>query len=292
MITRIEVYSKISDARAKIRKKRLQELSFGSKIKNLFLADVYSLETSSPLTNLPDIALVLMNPVTQTYNLSRLPHFTWAFEIGYLPGVTDNIAITAKEAIEDFRKKKFSKGKDIYSSQITFIDGQLTLDEIKKLSQNFYNPLIETISIKSRVEYLENGGMDLSVPKVNLKVKSSVLEVDLALSDKLLAAISKNGIRDTQGKPRGPLALDLPSMKTIRQYFRKIGRKPTDIELESLAQTWSEHCKHKIFNNPIDEIKKGLFKTYIKGVTEKILKKKKNLAASRPTSFISSSIAT
>ena len=280
MITRIEVYSKISDARAKIRKKRLQELGFGSKIKNLFLADVYSLEINSPLKNLTAIASILTNPLTQTVNLSDPAYFSWAFEIGYMPGVTDNIAITAKEAIEDFRKKKFSKGENIYSSQITFIDGQLTLDEIKKLSQNFYNPLIETISIKSRVEYLENGGMDLSVPKVNLKAKSSVLEVDLAVADKTLADIGKNGIRDIQGKPRGPLALDLPSMKTIREYFRKIGRKPTDIELESLAQTWSEHCKHTIFGSQIDELEKGLFKTFIKGATEKILKKKPKFAAS------------
>ncbi len=34
-------------------------------------------------------------------------------------------------------------------------------------------------------------------------------------------------------------------MQTIQQYFRELGRDPTDIELETLAQTWSEHCSHK-----------------------------------------------
>ncbi len=63
-------------------------------------------------------------------------------------------------------------------------------------------------------------------------------------------------------------------MKTIQNYFKKLGRNPTDIELESLAQTWSEHCKHTIFGGPIDEIKDGLYKTYIKGATEKIRKEK------------------
>ncbi|MEO6508527.1 MAG: phosphoribosylformylglycinamidine synthase subunit PurL, partial [Patescibacteria group bacterium] len=50
---------------------------------------------------------------------------------------------------------------------------------------------------------------------------------------------------------------------------------PTDIELESLAQTWSEHCKHTIFADPIDEVKEGLYKTYIKNATKKIRTKKK-----------------
>lgn len=70
------------------------------------------------------------------------------------------------------------------------------------------------------------------------------------------------------------MALDLVFLKTIRDYFDNIGRNPTDIELESIAQTWSEHCKHTIFNDPIDDIQKGLFKTYIRKATEEIRKKK------------------
>lgn len=68
------------------------------------------------------------------------------------------------------------------------------------------------------------------------------------------------------------MALDLRLMKTIQKYFQKLGRQPTDIELESLAQTWSEHCKHTIFTNPIDSINEGLFNRFIKGATEKIRK--------------------
>ncbi len=43
----------------------------------------------------------------------------------------------------------------------------------------------------------------------------------------------------------GQLYLQLPEMQTIRQHFRELGRDPTDIELETIAQTWSEHCSHK-----------------------------------------------
>ena len=38
------------------------------------------------------------------------------------------------------------------------------------------------------------------------------------------------------------LFLNAVEMKTIQDYFKRIGREPTDIELEAIAQTWSEHC--------------------------------------------------
>ena len=43
----------------------------------------------------------------------------------------------------------------------------------------------------------------------------------------------------------GQLYLTLVEMQTIRDHFESLGRDPTDIELESIAQTWSEHCSHK-----------------------------------------------
>ncbi|WP_027719433.1 phosphoribosylformylglycinamidine synthase subunit PurL [Desulfovirgula thermocuniculi] len=47
------------------------------------------------------------------------------------------------------------------------------------------------------------------------------------------------------------LFLSLEEMKAIQQYFRAAGRDPTDCEVETLAQTWSEHCKHKTFKSPL-----------------------------------------
>ena len=40
-------------------------------------------------------------------------------------------------------------------------------------------------------------------------------------------------------------------MQAIRDYFREAGREPTDIELETLAQTWSEHCVHKTLRSTV-----------------------------------------
>jgi len=49
----------------------------------------------------------------------------------------------------------------------------------------------------------------------------------------------------------GQWHLQLEEMQTIRQHFRELGRDPTDIELETLAQTWSEHCSHKTLTGRI-----------------------------------------
>lgn len=48
------------------------------------------------------------------------------------------------------------------------------------------------------------------------------------------------------------LFLDITEMKGIQQYFKSLDREPTDIELESLAQTWSEHCVHKTLKSAVD----------------------------------------
>jgi phosphoribosylformylglycinamidine synthase len=71
----------------------------------------------------------------------------------------------------------------------------------------------------------------------------------------------------------GQLALTLPEMQTIQQHFRTLERDPTDIELETLAQTWSEHCSHKTLKGIIDfngERITNLLKQTIFGATQEL----------------------
>jgi phosphoribosylformylglycinamidine synthase II len=69
------------------------------------------------------------------------------------------------------------------------------------------------------------------------------------------------------------LSLNLQEMKAIQAHFKKKGRNPTDVELQTIAQTWSEHCFHKTFKGKIrignKEIN-SLFKTYITKATKEI----------------------
>jgi len=48
------------------------------------------------------------------------------------------------------------------------------------------------------------------------------------------------------------LSLSLAEMLAIQTHYRSLGREPTDVELETLAQTWSEHCSHKTLKGEID----------------------------------------
>jgi phosphoribosylformylglycinamidine synthase len=49
---------------------------------------------------------------------------------------------------------------------------------------------------------------------------------------------------------RGQLSLSLAELRTIQAHFEGLGREPTDCELETIAQTWSEHCSHKTLRGP------------------------------------------
>jgi phosphoribosylformylglycinamidine synthase len=107
----------------------------------------------------------------------------------------------------------------------------------------------------------------------------AVQEIDLSGDAEELRRISR----------QGHLALSVAEMQAIRDHFKQaggdprramagLGEAPTDVELECLAQTWSEHCKHKIFNATITyrdgkgaaESIHSLFDTYIRGLTEEI----------------------
>ncbi|MDO8609749.1 MAG: AIR synthase-related protein [bacterium] len=277
MIHRIEILSKVPDTRAEVRKRKLEDNGFKGKISEVFVVDVYSIDKIFDTSQLNKIVKMLINPIVQNASINSYlspKKFTWAVEVGYLPGVTDNIANTAQESIEDLLKIKFKNEEHVYTSQITFIEGNISENEIQKIANGYFNPVIQRATIKSFQQFKKDNGMDKIVPKVSLHQSQKVDEVDLNVSDEELIDIGKKGIKNFDGTRRGPLALSLAYMKTIQSYFKKLKRNPTDIELESIAQTWSEHCKHTIFADPMDELKEGLFNTYIKASTEKIRKSK------------------
>ena len=99
---------------------------------------------------------------------------------------------------------------------------------------------------------------------VKRDVPFELVEIDLKdADDKQLIKISRElGI-----------ALNLTEMKLIQNYFSRKKRNPTDVELQTIGQTWSEHCYHKTFKGnittPEGEIR-SLFKTYIAKATEEL----------------------
>ncbi|MBI5035893.1 phosphoribosylformylglycinamidine synthase [Candidatus Micrarchaeota archaeon] len=249
--------------------------SRGHDVQNIRLVEVYTVSRVFSRKELEEIASKLANPVFQEFKVDSPTQekFDFAIEVGFLPGVTDNAGSTAKQIIEDALKIKFSEKESVHSSQLFFFDGDA--GQAQAIAKELANPLIQRVQVKTFKEYREKG-MEVVVPSVRLDELLEAEEVALEVGDDELKELGKKGILDAKtNQRRGPLALDLASLHAIRDYFRKQGRNPTDLELEALAQTWSEHCKHTIFAAALDDdVPDGLYKTYIKSATNEIRRKK------------------
>lgn len=276
MISRIYVIPNEQNGKGKVLP--FNNLGLSGKVMGVSIIDSYLINANLSQHELEKVALSLINKKLEYYSINLLPNlanFSYILEIGFAPGVTDNVAHTVMESVSDLLKKPFAQGEAVYTSKVYLLSGNITKKDVEAIAFSLHNPLIERAIIAQVTNELKNNGLPLDVPEVVLPKKKDVIVVPLtnAIDDELVK-IGREGIIDPDGTRRGPLALDLASMKVIQNFFRESKRNPTDIELESLAQTWSEHCKHTIFANSIDDIKDGLYKAYIKKATNDIRKAK------------------
>lgn len=208
--------------------------------------------------------------------------YDFAIEVAYKNGVTDNVGRTTARGMSFILGRDVNFG-NVRSSAVYFFKGKA--DEKAKISiaENVLcNTLIEDYRIFTResfspIDYFSYQPENTGKPYFDV--------INLEVSDAELEKISADRV----------LSLTLEEMKAIREYFRKDSVKaarekmglptdPTDVEMELFGQTWSEHCKHKIFAAEVNykdgnETKtiKNLFKTYIKGSTDKIKEKRDDL---------------
>jgi phosphoribosylformylglycinamidine synthase len=139
------------------------------------------------------------------------------------PGVMDPVAQSAIEAIADFgirteavrTLKKYAVGP--------LADGQLSL-------------LCSKVLANDAVEQVIVGPLSFQRLQVGSPYEFRLVTVPIGTMDD--AALQRLSIE-------GQLYLSLIEMQTIQAHFRSLGRDPTDVELETVAQTWSEHCSHK-----------------------------------------------
>ena len=139
MAFRIDIRTIIEDTRGEVKKKQ-----FGSReIKSVKVVDSYLIDKELKKGGTEKVARALANPILETYAIGA-PYapakFDWAIEVGFLPGVTDNVGNTAKETIEDLLKRKFKPSEQIYSSQVLFITGKLGRSQVLEIAQTLYNP--------------------------------------------------------------------------------------------------------------------------------------------------------
>lgn len=199
------------------------------------------------------------DPVIQDYSLGPLAldwdlEFDWLIEVGFRPGVTDNEGRTAAQALELLLGRKLADDEAVYTSVQYLISGDIDQQAAETIAgKALANELIQRFTIMNRADFVAAGGLQPFAARVLDQSVARMAEVDLDVSDDELVRISKEGV----------LALTLEEMKFIRDYLARpeiekvrgeqgLGRKVTDVELEALAQTWSEHCKHKIFSGDIN----------------------------------------
>jgi phosphoribosylformylglycinamidine synthase len=227
----------------------------------------------------------LHDPVLQTASLLPLGHgFDWAIEVGLKPGVTDNEGRTAKETIALVLglTPERAAGLAVFTSQQYLLNAELTETQVERICRDLLaNDLIQRHEFKNAAQWAAHHGFAPKSAQVAAEAVSEVAVVDLAaMGDTALMNLSRDNT----------LALSLEEMRVIREHFldprTTAGRKtaglpeqPTDAEIEVLAQTWSEHCKHKIFNAKINYTDKetgerkvidSLYKTFIQGTTAAI----------------------
>jgi len=254
------------------------------RVKSIQTRTVYKLDARLSRTELADVQAAFTDPVIETAAIARLrpPPFDWLIEVGFKPGVTDNVGRTAWVALQDVLARPLAEDEGVYTAIQYFVRGDgLTRAQIEHLAKDLLaNPLIQTILIFSPDEW-KNEQADESVPAVHEQAEPAVKTYDLSGSDEDLRRISREHI----------LSLSLDEMRAIRDYFAQpvvcaarqalgLPEQPTDVEVECVAQTWSEHCSHKVFSAKIhyvdeqghEEWIESLFKTYIKASTEKIAK--------------------
>ncbi|HHB78588.1 MAG TPA: phosphoribosylformylglycinamidine synthase, partial [Saprospiraceae bacterium] len=203
--------------------------------------------------------------------------------IAKLPGVTDDEGISAQMALADFTNTQIDLNtQHIFSQEIFYIENYLSENQLQTIAKKLMgNPLIHHISVFSLAQK-KSALRNLYIPFVELKVDQTTQHIDLNIPNEALLQLSKDMI----------LALNLEEMQAIKNYFNRadiithraaqnLDARPTDCELEILAQTWSEHCKHKEFSAIVhfENLDTGqtktinsIFKTFIKGATDIVQK--------------------
>ena len=189
-------------------------------ITNVSVRDVYLFEGDISNEDIRRIAEELLTDfVTQDYLIDTVPNEEGRIiEVAYNHGVMDPVESSLYKAIADMcitsvtaakTMKRYVISGDISDSEIDLIIDKLL---VNKIIQHVTKPGEETFLHARPVEGIER------------------IEVDiLGLDDKRLVKLSKDRF----------LSLTLEEMKTLKDYYRNIGRNPTDVELETFAQTWS-----------------------------------------------------
>ncbi|MFH1459912.1 MAG: phosphoribosylformylglycinamidine synthase subunit PurL [Candidatus Omnitrophota bacterium] len=268
MLWRVEVKykSNISDPIGEGVKRGIIDLGINS-VNDVKMVQVYIIESENNKKAESWVEKIsrklLCDAVIQTFKLGMLDDKKFiikekkdfhVLEIAYNPGVMDPWQESTLKGIRDLGFKQISA---VYTGRQYLIKGVLSKKQLEFIGDKLlYNKVIQhVVKIQDLKKTLD------AHKHVNYKFKKIEIEI-LNQNAQGLLKISK----------AGQLSLTLEEMQVIKKYYKKIGRNPTDCELETLAQTWSEHCVHKTLRGNIDYTDKTLRKSKQKRIIKNLLK--------------------
>ncbi len=169
------------------------------------------------------VSALLVNPVTEEGFVGASGADGVLVEVHPLPGVMDPPAQTVRDAIEDLTGVSCGVSTG-WRYDLTGLSAAQAADLAARV---LANPVVSGVhTAPYHPAQLPKGhAYELTVRRVPIR----------DLDDGALERMSREA----------HLFLSLDEMRVIRDEYRRLGREPTDIELETLAQTWSEHCVHK-----------------------------------------------
>ncbi|MDO8487322.1 MAG: phosphoribosylformylglycinamidine synthase subunit PurL [Candidatus Curtissbacteria bacterium] len=193
-------------------------------IKNIRTAKVYRLEGVTRAQALVFAQKVLVEPIGQQMSIGRsaLKGAAKTIEVAYKPGVMNPEAASLIKAGKDIRVNP--KAAD--SSWEYAFFGKLSQDELAEIT--------ERLLVNKTVEYV-------------VKTSPKTLLITGTIGDIKTIPIRNLDTGKLMELSKDKLFLNLEEMMILKNYFQKIKRDPTDCEVETIAQTWSEHCVHKTF---------------------------------------------
>ncbi len=270
---RIEVHPRpgYRDARGPAIANDVRRLGIEAEV-SVEVADLFFLDGDLSLADAQCVSeRLLCDPVIQRYVIGdaagagreqALGENRAVVEVAFHPGVTDAIADEVVRAARELGVRGLARAA---TGTRYVLRGALSEADVQRIARRLLaNDVIQTFAINRPVQ-----------PHMHYATaENTCIEVVpiRPADDEALMAISK----------QRRLSLNLEEMRAIRDYFAQVGRDPTDAEIETLAQTWSEHCVHKTFKAKIiltpgsspggreEEEIDGLLKTYIKRATDEI----------------------
>lgn len=182
---------------------------------------------------------LLADPVNQSTHLGSAPVADGArlVEVHYKPGVMDPVAESTRDAICEMLPDIDPATVYVATGERydLIVDGEVADDALLRFAESALgNPVVQdaTLAPHHPDAFPHGHAYDLQLAHVPIR----------DLDDDALMVLSREG----------HLFLSLDEMKSIQAYYQQADREPTDVELETLAQTWSEHCVHKTLKATIN----------------------------------------